>query len=543
MDVKRKAAVPMAAIWTPGVGGSSLIMAQADIRESASVAHIYGQNLVAAESLTAVGFGGNAWAYSPEKLKPTADLELASGLNRFVIHTSVHQPVDDKIPGLGLSIFGQWFNRHETWAGQAKAWTDYLARSSYLLQQGKFVADVVYYYGEDNNITSLFGGSLPTIPEGYNYDFINSDALINLLSVKNGKLVTPSGMIYSVLVLDSNAMKMSLPVLRKIEKLVKAGATVAGVKPASTPSLSDDQNEFNKLVNEIWSSSNSNVSDGKPLNEVLNALNVVPDFTFDKTQKDTKLLFVHRKLTDCEVYWVNNRNSRKETLDANFRVTGKVPVLWHPETAKAEAVSYSIANGVTTVTLPLQPNDAVFVVFKDKAKTSVLLPSVEEKELMTIDGSWKVTFQKDRGAPAEATFDKLASFTESADPGIKYFSGTAAYTKTIVADKNWFSNNIQLWLDLGDVKNLAEVVVNGKSLGILWKQPFAVDVTHVLKPGENKIEIKVTNLWVNRLIGDAQPGVTNKITYTTIPFYQASSKLLLSGLLGPIKIISATRTH
>jgi hypothetical protein len=276
---------------------------------------------------------------------------------------------------------------------------------------------------------------------------------------------------------------------------------------------------------------------------VLNALNVVPDFTFDKTQKDTKLLFVHRKLTDCEVYWVNNRNSRKETLDANFRVTGKVPVLWHPETAKAEAVSYSIANGVTTVTLPLQPNDAVFVVFKDKAKTSVLLPSVEEKELMTIDGSWKVTFQKDRGAPAEATFDKLASFTESADPGIKYFSGTAAYTKTIVADKNWFSNNIQLWLDLGDVKNLAEVVVNGKSLGILWKQPFAVDVTHVLKPGENKIEIKVTNLWVNRLIGDAQPGVTNKITYTTIPFYQASSKLLLSGLLGPIKIISATRTH
>ncbi len=519
MDVKRKAAVPMSAMWTPGIGGSSLIMAQADIRESASVAHIYGQNLVAAESLTAIGLGGNAWSYSPEKLKPTADLELASGLNRFVIHTSVHQPVDDKIPGLGLAIFGQWFNRHETWAGQAKAWTDYLARSSYLLQQGKFVADIVYYYGEDNNITSLFGGSLPDIPEGYNYDFINADALINLLSVKDGKLVTPSGMSYRVLVLDSNAMKMSLPVLRKIEKLVKAGATVAGIKPVGTPSLSDDQNEFNKLVNEIWSSSNARVSSDKSLNEVLNTMNVTADFTYNKPAPDTKLLFVHRTLADREIYWVNNRNSRKETVNANFRMSGKLPLVWHPETGKTEPLSYSIANGITTVALSLEPNDAVFVVLKDKAvKTSVTLPRVEEKQLVRVEGSWNVNFQKDRGAPASATFDKLASYTENADPGIKYFSGTATYAKTIVAEKNWFIGHAQLWLDLGDVKNLAEVIVNGKSLGILWKQPFKVDVTSTFKPGENKIEIKVINLWVNRLIGDAQPGVTNKITYTTMPF-------------------------
>lgn len=542
MDVKRKAAVPMAAMWTPGIGGSSLVMAQADIRESASVAHIYGQNLVAAESLTAIGLGGNAWSYSPEKLKPTADLELASGLNRFVIHTSVHQPVDDKIPGLGLAIFGQWFNRHETWAGQAKAWTDYLARSCYLLQQGKFVADVVYYYGEDNNITSLFGGRLPNIPEGYNCDFINADALINLLSVKDGKLVTPSGMSYRVLVLDSNAIKMSLPVLRKIEKLVKAGATVAGIKPTSTPSLSDDQNEFTKLVNEIWSSSNTKVTSDIPLGEVLNSMNIVPDFTYNKPQKDTKLMYVHRKLVNGEIYWVNNRNNRKETLNATFRVGGKMPVLWHPETARAEAVSYSIANGITTVTLPFQPNDAVFVIFKDKAvKTSVTLPAKEEKQLLAVDGSWDVSFQKDRGAPASAKFDKLISFTENTDAGIKYFSGTATYRKTITADKNWFANNVRLWLDLGDVKNLAEVIVNNRSLGVVWKQPFRVDVSNALKAGDNKIEIKVTNLWVNRLIGDAQPGVTNKITYTTMPFYEANSKLLPSGLLGSVTILSVNR--
>ena len=541
MEVKRTAAIPMAALWTPNpfINQNDQTKYTVDIRESASVAHIYGQNLVAAESLTALGVPSVAWSYSPEILKPSADLELASGLNRFVIHCSPHQPVDNKIPGLGLGPFGQWFTRHETWAGQAKAWTDYLSRSSYMLQQGKFVADIVYYYGEDNNITSLFGKKPPAIPEGYNYDFINADALINKLSVKDGRLITPSGMSYHVLVLDSNAVRMSLPVLRKISQLVKAGATVSGIRPVSTPSLSDDQNEFNKLVSEIWSSPNPNVSDGKPVGEVLHAMHVMPDFTYAKSQNDTKLLFVHRTLADREVYWVNNRNSRKETVNATFRVAGKVPLLWHPETAKTEAVSYSIANGVTTATLPLQPNDAVFVVFKEKAaKLSVTLPSTEEKQLAVIGGSWNVTFQKDRGAPSGATFDNLTSYTENSDAGIKYFSGTATYTKSISADKNWFSRDKELWLDLGDVKNLAEVIVNGRSLGVVWKQPFLADVTHALKPGDNKIEIKVTNLWVNRLIGDAQPGVTNRITYITMPFYQANSKLLPSGLLGPVRVLA-----
>jgi hypothetical protein len=268
-------------------------------------------------------------------------------------------------------------------------------------------------------------------------------------------------------------------------------------------------------------------------------MSIAPDFTYNKPQPDTKLLFVHRSLADREIYWINNRNKRKETVNANFRVSGRVPVLWHPETAKTEPVSYNIANGITTVNLLLQPNDAVFVVFKDKAtKTSVTLPVKEERQLMTIEGSWNVTFQKDRGAPASSKFDNLVSYTENADPGIKYFSGIATYSKTVTAEKNWFANNAELWLDLGDIKDLAEVIVNGKSLGIVWKQPFLVDVTNALKAGENKIEVKVTNLWVNRLIGDAQPGVANKITYTTMPFYQANSKLLPSGLLGPVRIIA-----
>src|SRR6202165_861261 len=219
MQVKRSNTVPMSATWTqlPGVNTEQYGY-NADIRESASVAHLYGQNLVAAESLTA---RSGAWAWSPETLKPTADKELAMGLNRFVIHTSVHQPLLDKKPGLGLGPFGQWFTRNETWAEQAKVWTTYLARNSYLLQQGQFVADILYYYGEDSNLTALFLNKGPDIPEGYNFDYINADAPIHLLTMDNGQLATPSGMRYRVLALDPFSQHMSLPVLRKIRDLVQ----------------------------------------------------------------------------------------------------------------------------------------------------------------------------------------------------------------------------------------------------------------------------------------------------------------------------------
>ena len=180
----------------------------------------------------------------------------------------------------------------------------------------------------------LFGKKSPAIPEGYNYDFINADALINLLSVKDGKLVTPSGMSYRVLVLDSNATRMSLPVLKKINELVKAGATVTGIKPTTPLGLSDDKNEFDKLVNETWSSSNTKVTEGKSLSDVLNAMNVSPDFTYTKPQSSTKLLYVHRKTNDRDIYWVNSRTSDVQDLEATFRVDGKVPELWFAETVR-----------------------------------------------------------------------------------------------------------------------------------------------------------------------------------------------------------------
>ncbi len=550
MAVKRKADVPMAAMWTPGsLGGSAdkeNVRHSADIRESASVAHLYGQNLVAAESMTAIG---NTWAYSPERLKRTADAEMAAGLNRFVIHTSVHQPVDDKIPGLGLGPFGQWFTRHETWAEYAKPWATYLARSCNMLQQGKAVVDVLYYYGEDDNITSLFGAQLPNMPKGYEYDFVNADALLNLLSVKDGKIVTPSGMSYRVLVLDEHAKKMSLPVLKKIGELVKAGAFVTGIKPESSPSLSDDKTAFQNTLNSVYTLYNDRVRENADMSVMLSMLKILPDFSYTCNEDNmaapdfakvtlrdkSDVLYVHRQLPDQDIYWLDNRHDRVEDIVASFRVSDKVPELWNPQTGETQAVDYQIKDGRTIIPLHFESWDAYFIVFREKATLNAYtkLKTVETK-LLTISNPWAVSFQENRGAPKDANMASLQSLTENAIAGIKYFSGTASYKTTFTMPKIKIGTIVEM--DLGDVKNIAEVILNGKPLGVVWKKPFKVNLTGAVKVGENALEVKVTNLWVNRLIGDAQPDVKTKITYTTMPFYRANDPLLPSGLMGPVVI-------
>ncbi len=536
MEMKRYTDVPMAAMWTrPGAQFGS----QADIRESASVAHIYGQNLVAAESLTSsVG----PWAWSPAMLKPTADLELASGLNRFVIHESAHQPLVGKAPGLALGPFGQWFNRNEIWAEQATPWITYLARNSYLLQQGRFsVADIAYFYGEDSNLTAIFTNHAPDVPVGYNFDYINADALINKLSVKDGNLVTPSGMTYRILVLDPYATHMSLPVLRKLRDLAVAGATIYGPRPTADPSLGDDAAEYKALGDQVWCSGGNtklHVFTQEKLSSLLENLHTTPDFGYTRPSADTNVLFVHRHLNDGDLYFLDNRNNRAEQIEATFRVTGKTPELWHADTGRIEPVSYRIEQGQTTVPLTLDPNGTVFVVFRKLAAApSRTLPATTETSIATVSGDWKLAFEPKRGAPATITLNQLASWSDNADAGVKYFSGHGTYTKTIEAPAAWFKPGAKLSLDLGDVANLAEVKVNGKPLGIVWKKPFRVDLTGALHPGPNTVEITVANLWVNRLIGDAQPDATTKYTFTTRNPYKANSKLLPSGLIGPVQVI------
>ena len=548
MEVKKLDDIPMSAMWVQKLDVNKVQYGyNADDRESASVAHIYGQNLAAAESMTSCD-RTTAWAWSPATLKPTADQEFLNGINRFVIHESAHQPLIGKVPGLTLGPCGQWFNRNETWAGQADVWINYLARNSYLLQQGRFVADVIYFYGEDSNLTAIFDDKAPDVPAGYNFDYIDADGLIHELSAANGEVTTKSGMSYRVLALDPYSKHMSFPVLRAIHNLVKQGAVVAGQKPTDTPSLADDQAEFNKLSQELFgdgtgvhSVGKGRVYAGQNADAVLKALKVDPDFDYSKPQSDSQILFVHRKLADADIYFVDNRGDHEATVDASFRITGKAPELWYSETGKTEPASYNIADGRTTVPLHFEPWGTVFVVFRAPAKAmSRTLPKSVEAQLETLAGPWNLSFQPDRGAPASITLDKLISWNDSDDKGVKYFSGAGTYTRTVQAPEAWFKPGAHLWLDLGDVKNLAEVTVNGKSLGVVWHAPYRVDVTAALKPGANDLKIVVINAWVNRLIGDQQPDATTKYTFAPSKPYKANSPLRPSGLVGPVAFYSVS---
>jgi hypothetical protein len=543
MEVKKLDNIPMSAMWTQRLGQySENYNYNADDRESASVAHIYGQNLAAAESMTA---SAEPWGWSPATLKPTADAEFLNGINRIVIHESTHQPLVGKAPGLTLGSYGQWFNRNETWAEEAAPWIKYLARSSYLLQQGHFAADLLYFYGEDSNLTAIFTAKAPDVPPGYGFDYVNADALIHEFSATNGRITTKSGMSYRVLGLDPYSEHMSLPVLRAIYKLVEDGAIVAGPRPAFDPSLADDQSEFTRLrqalfgdgtgVHEVGS---GKVFAGWALPDVFKALGLIPDFEYSKTGDEGPIPFVHRQIADGEIYFLDNRSFKDVSVKAYFRVTGKEPEIWHAETGTAEPASYSIEKDRTEVALHLEAWGTAFVVFRKSAQeVSRELPKVTEKTLGTLSGPWSVAFQGGRGAPAGTTLDHLESWSDDPNSGIRYFSGMGTYTKTIDAPREWFAKDAQVWIDLGDVKNLAVVTLNGKELATVWHAPYRVDLSNVLKEGSNQLAIKVINAWVNRLIGDEQPGA-EKYTFADIRPYKANSPLLPSGLLGPVKVIA-----
>jgi len=521
MAPKRSAAIPMAAMWTNGWGRSG-----ADIRESASVAHIYGHKYVAAESLTS---GSNAWGWSPETLKPTADRELAMGLNRFVLHESAHQPLDSYKPGLTLGPFGQWFSRHETWAEEARPFIDYLSRSSFMLSQGKNVADILYYYGEDTNISAQFDAALPYIPEGFDFDFINSEALLNDVVADHRMISVPSGTFYKVLVLGEQSKKMSLPVLEAIKALVDGGVTVIGPRPIMDPSISDDQKEFETLVNKLW---RGKVLD-MDIDQAFEKIGLKPDVCFTEEDSDS-MLWRHRDFDGVQIYWVNSTAKEEKDTQVTFHVRGLEPEIWNAMTGSIEMAGYQINGDYTTVDIHFDSEDALFVVFRKPTSVKGVEYAKANITSTPVDGSWNVSFNG-MGAPKSITMDTLSDLKDNSNPYIRYYAGDIIYTKSI----NLTSEQIEkgITLNLGEVSVLADIKVNGEDMGTVWKHPFKVDISSAVKEGDNDIEIKVVNLWVNRLIGD-QRGDAGHYTHTTQVFHPASEHLWSSGLIGPVMIDS-----
>jgi alpha-L-rhamnosidase len=543
MAMRKTADIPMAAMWTYPKGDIGPQPSYwGDIRGAASVAHIYGQNLVAAESLTAAM---SFWSFAPRDLQPMIDMEFALGVNRPVIHTSVHQPLTDKMPGFSLWIFGQYFSRLETWGEMAKPWIDYISRNSYMLQQGRFAADVAYFYGEESPITALYDSKVPTdTPTTTGFDYVNADVVLNQLSNDGRDLVAKSGARFRLIYLGGTSRKMTLPVLKRLDALVQGGATLVGAKPDGTPSLSDDPAAFAALANALWggATGKGRVLASTDVNAALKTLGIAPDFTHTNPASDTTVMFVHRTTPDADIYYFTNRKDRTESVDLSFRMTGKIPELWDAATGASTGVGFDIKDGRTTIPMVLRPYQSGYIVFRKPAGgvTGTAKGNMVVKSLGDVSGPWSLSFQSGRRAPARVSLPQLIDWSKDKSPEIKYFSGIGTYRHDLVVPQSALGKGQALMLDLGDVHDVAEVLVNGKAAGTLWKAPYRLDISGVATTGKNTLEIRVANLWVNRLIGDAQPGA-KPITFTTLKTYTAGAPLRPSGLIGPVKLETETR--
>ncbi len=543
--------IPMAEFWVRALHPES--MYYVDVRGAASASHTYGKRLTATETFTGGGYE------APYTLKKIADYWFTQGVNRIVFHTSAEQPLDTKP---GNTMVGTHINRNITWAELAKPFMTYMARVQYMLQQGDPTGDVAYVLPEGAPSTMPFWGDglQPALPAGYDYDVMNTDVLLHRTSVATGGRIhvegtteMPDGMNYRILVLPPTT-QMTPEVLRKLHELVAAGATIVGRRPTSSPSLLDypkADSEVSTLALDLWGNMDGVTLNehaygkgmtywGLTLDEVLHRVDAVPDFKASGSL-DNPLLWVHRHTPDAEIYFVANQADQPVHVNARFRVSGKDVQVWRPmDGDETKGVAYTTAADLpdrsgnkqpgiepalytkpqgefTEVPLDLAERESVFVVFRNPAPgPERTAAAVKETKLTTLTGPWTLTFPPKWGAPPSVQMANLTSWTDSSVDGVKYFSGTATYSKTVQAPTIWFRPGQHVWIDLGTVRDIAEVKVNGKSAGMVWAPPYRVDVTSALKPGANKLEIEVTNEWTNRIIGDrllpadqkilAQPG-------------------------------------
>ena len=595
-----------------GLGGSD------NTKEAAVASHVYGQEIAACEAFTSFGYA-DGWRMDPRQLKPIGDRQFVKGMNEMVFHTYAHQH-DEREPGMTLGQFGLNFTRKLTWWEQGRAWIKYITRCQHMLRQGLFVADVCYFYGENGPSSVHFYANehlqprkvfQPQTPQGYDFDCADR-TILERMRVENGRVVLPHGMSYPYLVVPHNE-QMTLGALETIRKLVLAGATVVGAPPVRTPSLTgypETETKREAIVKELWPQQEGpegrRVGKGRVIHcksfaTIFAHDGLVLDFEAICPEEDADIRYIHRVQGDNDFYFVCNQQERAQNATLWFRVTGKVPEIWHPETGKiTRAPVYKIEGKRTAVAVQMKPNESFFVVFRNQAEQDTALVKLEKdgqatglevvdttiedaivsdlpsaiisKEEgfqlttweaghykgtfssgatwearvpavpapLTLKGPWKVSFQSRHHAPeGETEFSELISWPEHSDQRIKYFSGTATYRKRIQIQKNQLLPGRKLHLDLGEVKNVAEVFVNGNKLGTLWTPPFRMEITPALRAGENKVEIRVTNLWRNRLVGDQKLPQPERTTWGFYRFYDADSQLAESGLLGPVRILTS----
>ena len=565
------------------------------VKEAASAAHIYGKKYVAAEGFSTINM---SWSNSPGRnLKPTFDRALTEGLNRLFWHEFTSSPMEFGKPGIEY-FADTHLDPNVTWWDQAGPVLLAMNRAQFLLQQGNPVADLLYYYGtEVPNFVRLKADDPAHVMRGYEYDVTNQDALLHRMLAGGGVLHTPEGVRYQALALPVTR-ELALADLTWIEKYVHEGGTVMGLQPLGPVGLIPPAQmaEFKRIAAAMWgncgatSNGMGRYGDGRVYctqnsHQAFTDLHIVPDFTYTSDDARVAFDFVHRETKDADIYFVRNENDSPAKATLMFRVKGRTPEFFDIETGTSTAAMVYQENGEQTeVPLTVPALGSFFVIFEHQATphaTSLerngkqVFPSLAQGmgvytnssigfdlhsaepgkymakmssggeqtvevpapgRLAQPQGPWTVTFPPGWGAPASITMTSLQSWTDSKLPGVRYFSGTATYQNTITVDAESLNNDREIWLDLGDVREVATVSVNGKELRTLWHAPFNLRIDSALHAGSNVLSIRVTNLWPNRIIGDQQLTEVIHYTKTNVDMYKPDSPLLPSGLLTPVTL-------
>lgn len=560
--------VPMCEFWLYGFNTSFSVI------ESTSIAHTLGRRVVAAEAFTSTD--SERWQAHPGSMRALGDWAFCAGVNRLVFHRYQHQPRLDRRPGMTMGPYGVHWERTQTWWDLVPAYHQYLARCQFLLRQGLPVADVCFLAkeGAPHVFRPPPGATRGSPPDrlGYNFDACAPETL-RRFAVKDGKLVLPDGMTYRVLVLpDSETITPEL--LGKVQELVKAGATVLGPKPSKSPSLANYPEcdaAVGRMASELWGKVGSaaagehrlghgrvvsqvRLSGGREqsaselteppqygdfsvVERVLTGMGVVQDF-----QADRPVRYIHRRAGGTEIYFVANPENQPVTAECTFRVQSKQPELWDPVTGQVRRLtSFSLRPGTIGVPLRFAPHQSWFVIFRSRISSPATpVPNfVESGILSEIAGPWEVSFDPASRGPGKITFEQLEDWTKRPEPEVRHYSGMATYRKQFDLPSSWTAKaGTQLFLDLGSVKNLAKVCLNGHDLGVLWCEPWRMEITGRVQARGNLLEVTVVNLWVNRLIGDSALSDAERVTWTTWNPFKPGTPLLPSGLLGPVRIES-----
>ena len=585
--------IPMAEFWT------DLFNASFAVIEATSIANVYGHSLVPAESFTSGP--DEKLDQHPASVKDRGDWAFAQGINRFVYHTFAHKPLGDHLrPGMTMGPYGVHWDRGQTWWPMVKSYHTYVSRVSYLLQQGRTVADILFLTPE--GVPHIFlpppsalqgGGFLPD-RKGFDFDGVAPHKLIADADVVEGKITFPSGANYEIMVLPI-LETMTPQLLQKVEELLSKGATIVGPAPQRSPSLSnfpEADRKIKALAQKMWQpdtptiitkveygegklyfGGNLNDKDGDSLypdygllTDILKEKGIKENFI-----ADTTLRYIHKKLPDLDMYFISNKTDRSLNVDSKFRISGKYPQLWDPVTGKIRNLPhYEETAGHTSIALQFAPHQSYFIIFSDRPSYIAdgnynFLKTVEETPL---NKPWQVSFDPDWGGPKEITFGQLTDWKLHQHEGIKYYSGIAEYTTDLNYEKSPEDEpGERLFISLGAIKVIAEVELNGQKVGTVWSKPWELEVTSYLQPGKNTLKINVANQWANRLIGDEflpHDGIkyeegkfvdgindvkwpdwlvnnekrpSERYTFITYPFFTKESPLRSSGLLGPVKLV------